>query len=292
MSNVNGKNEVSAFAAVLADMRTNQTKQETAIGKMIAAVYSMEAAFDAVVIKRYFAEEAAKRKEMQDHILEGEDDTFAKELKFLDAEMDKDKRDRDVIEVENVKRRHNYLRGEFHKAMTALAFLRLGGEIDGNTVGAIVKLVSPRGKDAGRFFISWKEDDEIVRSQVSYSSRALINAGTRTLTNLKLKKVSPNAGNVKGSSVGATAKAAANAFETSVNLLLQKQTEVMQKIDPKANATVHDLPDEAEADVMNTAKMIARLLWAHDGKIDLVDVEGSLKQMGFTVGYVPRRKTA
>lgn len=287
----NLKNTVSAFASVLADMRTNQTKQETAIGKMIAAVYSMEATFDEVVIKRYFGEEPAKRISMQDHILKSEDETFAKELKFLKNEMEKDKRDRDVYEVENVKKRHSYLRGEFHKAMTALAFLRFGGTLDGFKVQSVTKLVPLKG----RFVVHYIDpaDGESTKFNVSHSSRALINAGTASLISQKLKTVKPApTGDNKPTSLGQTVKASGASFATSVDLMLQRQTEELRKHDPKAKATVHDLADEAEQDVKNTAKTIARLLWEHDGKIDLLEVEETLKEMGFSLTYSPRRKTA
>jgi len=289
----NGKNTISAFASVLSDMRINQTKTETAIGKLIVAVYEMEATFSAEKVKIYFAKEAADRKDMQNDILASEDDTFAKELKFIDhyRDMEKDDRTKQAVEYETVIRRHNYLRGEFHKAMTALAFLRYGGKVDGINCQPIVKVAQLKG---GRFTVYFPTEEQGVIEPVrNLSSRALINAGSHTLEGQGLRKKKGSSGtNTNHVSVGSNVAANIDAFKSNLDVALAKQTEELRKLNPQAIATIHDLGDELEEKILEHAKSVIRRLWVHDGTIDIHDAEMGLKSLGFTVTSGKARKVA
>lgn len=260
------------FTAIRKSLDTN----ENVTASLIAGLFTKEASFDVDTLTYYFKTEAAKRKDLQTTILSNHDEVFADEMRFLRNEADKDKRDRNADEIETVSRRHKSLRNIFHSCMQACYFLRVGGELAGNDIGPAKTI--KKVKD--RFIISYiDEDDTVTRLQGKYSSAAIIKAGSKATDKLLNKTRTASA----TSSTSATASpismvnASVNTFHAMIDTALNEQTEALKKQGQTIErATIDDLPDDVVTNLDNMLVKLLKMKFVHEGKLELVDLEGWL----------------
>lgn len=255
------------LSAIFADIRKASDTNDQVTASLIMGLFNYEVAFAADVLKNYFLTAAANRKELQTKILSQNDEEFAKEIRFLNSEAEKDKKDRDASEIEVIMRRHKSLRNIFHSCMQAAYFLRVGGTLEGTEIGPVktLKLV------AKKFTITYfDEDGDAIKLQGKYSSAALIRAGAKAIETFKPSSTS-NAG-TRTPPVNAKPVAMVNAAANTINTLLDAAIKQTAEEHGNKDAQIDDMPD----DVVNTFDtMLARLLkakFAHAGKIELIDV--------------------
>jgi hypothetical protein len=290
MTTNNQTNGKPVLAALLNDIRTNKDKQETTIGKLIVAMFDLEVSFDAQVLHNYFVKDAKHRKEMQNRILSEFDPEFAKELTFLADQKDiKRKEDREADKIEQINNRHNYMRGEFHKAMTALVACRRGFDFTNNGATTQATHVVKIKVEKSRLILTYqyKGDDMDLNGQMGISARKLISFGEARLIKLGTKAprvvraAEPKLENVS------TDKTIQSSLETalnSVDMLLSLQRTANEKTGKKEPVTVHDvLKGETDESYGKAFARMAKHLFEHKGTIDAQDVFEFLETNGLKV---------
>lgn len=262
--------EAIILADVFAAIRKASDTNDKVTGNLILGLFTHEASFDREALEYYFKTEPAKRKDVQTRILSSNDEEFKKEIRFLETEAEKDKRDRDADGIETVMRRHKSLRNIFHSCMQATYFLRVGGELAGNVVGPIksLKLV----KD--RFIVSYvDEDDTITRLQGKFSSAAMIKAGVAVVDKLLAKPAKVTATKSVNTSPVSILNSAASTIGVMLDQALNETTAVLKSGGQSVErATLDDMPDEVTANIDNMLVKLIKAKFAHEGTIETIDV--------------------
>lgn len=293
MQNAN-HNQVAPLTKVIDALGKLDDRHNTLIADMIEAVFNDGAFFSGDFVSSYFRKEkASERAEIQRKTLSAFSDEYGKECQWIEDQMDMPKNERDTDKLERVKRRHTYLGAEMHKAFQALIFLRNGGHLDGDknpAIGPVKSVKTANGRF--RFWYVDPEDGSTVKTQATYSARAIISAGQKRLETLGLRAKRNSNGPKVDHSPRATLQTTAKTFKGSIDAMLAAQTAEMQKTNPGAQATVADLSDEVEESFDAILKQAMRYAFEHDGTIDLVDVENWITANGLKVGLSSRRKRA
>lgn len=286
------KNTIPMLTKAIDGLDALENKHNSLISELMQGLYEDKAYFDAEFVRNYHAtEKASDRTDIQNKVLRSYSDKIAGEINWIADQMELKTTERDTYKLEEAKRRHAYLRTELHKGMQALVFFRNGGSFDGKKIiGEITSIKVVKGR-----FQLWfvdPEDGERVKSEATYSSRAIILAGQKKLESLGLRKSRKTNGPNVEHSPRATLQTTARTFKSSLDAMLSAQTAAMRATNPNAQATVADLPDEAEESFESILKTAIRMQFEHDGSIDLVDVEDWLASHGFKLGMSTRRKRA
>ena len=269
--NNEGRNdEAIVLADVFAAIRKASDTSDKVTGNLILGLFTHEASFDRETLEYYFKTEPAKRKDVQTRILSTNDDEFKNEIAFLEAQANKEKRDRDADAIETVMRRHKSLRNIFHSCMQACYFLRVGGDLANNTVGPIksLKLV----KD--RFVISYiDEDDTVTRLQGKFSSAALIKAGVTVVDKLLVKPAKVNTNKSVNTSPVSILNSAASTIGVMLDQALNETTASLNASGTNVErATLDDMPDEVTTNIDNMLVKLIKAKFAHEGTIETIDV--------------------
>lgn len=287
------KNTLPTLTKAIDGLDALENKHNSLISEMMQGLYEDKAYFDADFVRNYHAtEKAADRTDIQNKVLRSYSDKIAGEIDWIADQMEMNKSERDEYKLEEAKRRHAYLRTELHKGMQALVFFRNGGSFDGGktVMGEITAIKVVKGRF--QLWFTDPDDGERVKSQATYSARAIILAGQKKLESLGLRKSRKSNGPNVEHSPRATLQTTARTFKSSLDAMLSAQTAAMRATNPNAEATVSDLPDEAEESFESILKTAIRLQFEHNGTVDMVDVEEWLASQGFKVGMSTRRKRA
>ena len=284
------------LADVFAAIRKASDTSDKVTGNLILGLFTHEASFDKATLEYYFKTEPAKRKDVQTRILSTNDDEFKNEIAHLEAQANKDKRDRDADAIETVMRRHKSLRNIFHSCMQACYFLRVGGDVAGNTVGPIksLKLI----KD--RFVISYIDEDETVtRLQGKFSSAALIKAGVAVVDKLLVKPAKPSTAKSVSTSPVSILNSAASTIGVMLDQAINETTTALKaKGNDVERATIEDMPDEVISNLDNMLVKLLKAKFAHEGTIEVLDLTTWLNDVMKDVKIVedkqvrPLRKSA
>lgn len=262
--------EAIILSEVFASIRKASDTNDKVTGNLILGLFTHEASFDKATLEYYFKTEPAKRKDVQTRILSQNDDEFKNEIAFLEAQKETDKHKREHDQIETVMRRHKSLRNIFHSCMQATYFLRVGGELAGNTVGAIksLKLV----KD--RFIVSYMdEDDTVTRLQGKFSSAALIKAGVNVVDKLLAKPVKTTTNRTVNTSPTAILNASVSAINVTLDQALNEVTAAMKASGNNVErATIEDMPDDVITNIDSMLVKLIKAKFAHEGTIESIDV--------------------
>lgn len=279
------------LADVFASIRKASDTNDKVTANLILGLYEHEVSFSRDALVTYFRTDSAKRKDAQTAILSANDDEFAKEIAFIKSEGEKDKSKRDADALETIARRHKSLRNIFHSCMEAVYFLRTGGELDGDTIGPVTALVLAKNK----FSIRYRDTDgENVKLSARYSSAALIRCGQKAVDVLLNKKreatTKANAANVAPTHIVATTL---NSFNTMIDKAIETQTAAMKSGGQDVvTATLDDMPENMGEIADAALVKLLTLKFAHDGKIDPIDVLDWLEGRGIKLTEVVKRKRA
>lgn len=260
------------LADVFAAIRKASDTNDKVTGNLILGLFTHEASFDQGTLEYYFKTEPAKRKDVQTRILSQNDDEFKNEIAFLEAQGEKDKRDRDADTIENVMRRHKSLRNIFHSCMQACYFLRMGGDLAGNRIGPVKSL--KLHKESKKFIVSYSDEDgETTRLQGVFSSAALIKAGVAVVDKLLAKPAKITATRSVSTSPTAILNSAASTIGVMLDQALNETTVALKASGTNVErATLDDLPDEINTNIDTMLAKLIKAKFAHDGTIESVDV--------------------
>lgn len=262
--------EAIVLAEIFASIRKNSDTGERITGNLILGLFTHEASFDRATLEYYFKTEPAKRKDVQTRMLSVNDEEFKNEIAWLEAQKETDKHKREHDQIETVMRRHKSLRNIFHSCMQATYFLRVGGELANNVVGPIksLKLV----KD--RFIVSYIDEDETVtRLQGKFSSAALIKAGTNVVDKLLAKPAKTTTTRSVSTSPTAILNTSASTINVMLDQALNEQTAALKASGTSIErATLDDMPDEVTSNLDNMLLKLIKAKFAHEGKIESIDV--------------------
>jgi hypothetical protein len=282
------------LADVFAAIRKASDTNDKVTGNLILGLFTHEASFSSEQLEYYFKTEPAKRKDVQTRILSQNDDEFKNEMRFLEVQAEKDKRDRDADAIETVMRRHKSLRNIFHSCMQACYFLRTGGDLAGNSIGPVksLKLV----KD--RFIVSYiDEDKEVTRLQGKFSSAALIKSGVAVVDKLLAKPAKASTAKSVNTSPVSILNSAASTIGVMLDQAINETTTAM-----KANgqtverATLDDMPDEVTNNLDSMLVKLIKAKFAHEGTIEANDIfdwlTDTMKDVKVVDGKIVKRKVA
>jgi hypothetical protein len=281
---------------VFAAIRKASDTNDKVTGSLIMGLYTHEASFNQETLEYYFKTESAKRKDVQTRILSQNDDEFKTEVAYLEAQANKDKRDRDHDTIETVMRRHKSLRNIFHSCMQACYFLRVGGDLAGNTIGPVsgLKMV----KD--RFVVSYIDEDKMnTRLQGKFSSAALIKAGVTVVDKLLAKPAKTTTTKSVNTSPVSILDSSAKAINVMLDQALNETTASLKaKGTNVERATFYDMPDDVTNNLDQMLIKLIKAKFAHEGTIEAVDLISWLSDTAKDVKVVeekqvrPLRKTA
>jgi hypothetical protein len=281
---------------VFAAIRKASDTNDKVTGSLIMGLYTHEASFNVETLEYYFKTEASKRKDVQTRILSQNDDEFKLEVKFLEAQAEKDKRDRDADAIETVMRRHKSLRNIFHSCMQACYFLRCGGDLAGNTIGPVTAL--KMAKD--RFVVSYVDEDETVtRLQGKFSSAALIKAGVTVVDKLLAKPAKASTAKSVNTSPVSILDSSAKAINIMLDQALNETTTALKSkgVDVE-RASFDDMPDDVTNNLDQMLVKLIKAKFAHEGTIETVDLISWLTDTAKDIKVIdgkqvrPLRKTA
>lgn len=281
---------------VFAAIRKASDTNDKVTGSLIMGLYTHEASFNQETLEYYFKTEPAKRKDVQTRILSQNDDEFKTEIAYLEAQSNKDKRDRDHDTIETVMRRHKSLRNIFHSCMQACYFLRVGGDLAGNTIGPVsaLKMV----KD--RFVVSYVDEDKMnTRLQGKFSSAALIKAGVTVVDKLLAKPAKTTTTKSVNTSPVSILDSSAKAINVMLDQALNETTASLKaKGTNVERATFDDMPDDVTNNLDQMLVKLIKAKFAHEGTIEAVDLIAWLTDTAKDVKVIeekqvrPLRKTA
>lgn len=256
---------------VFAAIRDNSDKQRNVTAELLEGLFQHEVSFDMPTLEYFFKADPAKRKSVRARILMANDDKYKEEVNFLEGEMNKDKKARNIIEMERVNARHKSIHNIFDACMWGCYFLRVGGDISGNVIGPVKTLK----KVADRFIISYvDEDDTVTRLQGQFSARSINQAGEKVVKAL-LNKAPKENKSPRSVSTSPTSILNSSASTISVMLdqALNEQTAALKaKGTDVERATLDDMPDDVTTNLDNVLSKLIKAKFAHEGVIEAVDV--------------------
>jgi hypothetical protein len=255
---------------VFAAIRKASDTSDKVTGSLIMGLYTHEASFNQETLEYYFKTESAKRKDVQTRILSQNDDEFKQEIRYLEAQAEKDKRDRDADTIETVMRRHKSLRNIFHSCMQATYFLRVGGDLAGNTVGPVTALKMVKD----RFIVSYIDEDQTVtRLQGKFSSAALIKAGVSVVDKMLAKPAKASTAKSVNTSPVSILDSSAKAINIMLDQAINETTTALKSKGVNVErASFDDMPDDVTNNLDQMLLKLIKAKFAHEGTIEANDV--------------------
>lgn len=279
---------------IFASIRSNKTGADNLSARLLFSLYSSyENTWDADVLKAFFGtEDGSVRRAKMDSFLCECDKEFSLEVRRLDAEKEKERKDKNTSYIADITNKHAYLRIQLTEALTALYALRVGFTAKSmDIVPTRVKM-----KANNRFIVLYKDEEGIETPfDNDMTARAIRMLGSSALKSIKPNKHKVTAAKSGDSVTGKSAKQAitsmAETFERNVNALVKAQAEANNG----GMANVTDLDDDTYKAVNKvTIDAIKAQFTDDEGYVDLMSLEDWLTEQGikFRYGNKPAKKSA